>query len=102
MKRLWWMSVAAMTFVPGLALASADLAKTKNCTTCHSMTQRVVGPSFKDISVKYAKQKDAEDKLTQRVMKGGGGVWGVVPMPANPQLSEADARALVKWILSQK
>jgi cytochrome c len=102
MKRLLWMSVPAMVLLPTLALASDSLAKAKNCTTCHSATARLVGPSFKEISVRYAKQKDAEDKLTQRVLKGSGGVWGVVPMPANAQLSEAEARALVKWIMSQK
>ena len=62
----------------------------------------MVGPSYKDIAAKYAGQKDAEDKLVQKVLKGGGGVWGPVPMPANTQVSEAEARTLVKWVLAQK
>lgn len=69
---------------------------------CHAMGNKVVGPSYKDVAAKYAGQKDAEDKLVQKVIKGGAGVWGAVPMPANAQVSEAESRTLVKWILSQK
>ncbi|MES2831090.1 MAG: c-type cytochrome [Pseudomonadota bacterium] len=84
------------------AFANADLAKSKNCMACHAVSNKVVGPAYKDISAKYAGQGDAEDKLTQKVMKGGSGVWGVVPMPANPQVSEAEARTLIKWVLTLK
>ena len=69
---------------------------------CHAIDKKVVGPSYKDIAAKYAGQKDAEDKLVQKVIKGGSGVWGAVPMPANPQVTEAEARTIVKWVLSQK
>lgn len=88
--------------VSNAALANADLAKAKNCMACHAMGNKVVGPSYKDVAAKYAGQKDAEDKLVQKVIKGGAGVWGAVPMPANAQVSEAESRTLVKWILSQK
>ncbi len=88
--------------VSNAAMANADLAKAKNCMACHSVSNKVVGPAFKDVAAKYAGQKDAEDKLTQKVLKGGSGVWGAVPMPANAQVSEAEARTLVKWVLSQK
>jgi cytochrome c len=54
------------------------------------------------MAVKYAGQKDAADKLATKIIKGGSGVWGVVPMPANPQVSEAEAKQLASWILSQK
>jgi cytochrome c len=86
----------------GAAMANADLAKSKNCMACHSVDNKVVGPAFKDVAAKYAGQKDAEDKLTQKVLKGGSGVWGPVPMPANTQVNESEARTLVKWVLSQK
>lgn len=89
-------------FASSSALASADLAKTKNCMACHAVASKLVGPAYKDVAAKYAGQKDAEDKLTQKVLKGGSGVWGVVPMPANAQVNEAEARTLVKWVLSQK
>lgn len=94
--------LAASALVSNAAMANADLAKSKNCMTCHSVANKVVGPAFKDVAAKYAGQKDAEDKLTQKVLKGGSGSWGAVPMPANTQVSEAEARTLVKWVLSQK
>lgn len=86
----------------GSAMANADLAKAKNCMTCHAVANKVVGPAFKDIAAKYAGQKDAEDKLAKKVIAGGSGVWGAIPMPANAQVSDAEAKTLVKWILTQK
>jgi cytochrome c len=104
MKRsLMLMAVSVLTAVSsGSALAQADLAKAKNCMACHAVANKLVGPAYKDVAAKYAGQKGAEDKLVQKVMKGGAGVWGPVPMPANPQVSEAEARSLVKWVLAQK
>lgn len=84
------------------ALANQQLAQQKNCMACHAVDKKLVGPSFKDISKKYAGQKDAVDKLAVKVIKGGSGVWGPVPMPANAQVSPADAKTLVQWILTQK
>jgi cytochrome c len=84
------------------AMADQALAQSKNCMACHAVDKKVVGPSFKDVAAKYAGQKDAAAKLATKVMKGGGGVWGPVPMPANPQVNEAEAKKLVAWVLSQK
>lgn len=84
------------------ALADMQLATSKNCLACHAVANKLVGPSFKDIAAKYAGQDGALEKLSNKVMKGGGGVWGVVPMPANTQVSPAEARKLVAWILTQK
>jgi len=86
----------------GPVRANADLAEKKNCMACHAVDKKLVGPSYKDVAAKYAGQKDAADKLTVKVMKGGAGVWGPVPMPANPQVSEAEAKLLVQWVLMQK
>ena len=94
------MSVAA--FASTNAMANPDLAKAKNCMACHAIATKLVGPAYKDIAAKYAGQKDAEAKLVQKVMKGGSGTWGAVPMPANTQVSDAEAQTLVKWVLSQK
>ena len=69
---------------------------------CHAVDKKLVGPSYKDVAAKYAGQKDAVDKLAQKVVKGGAGVWGAVPMPANPQVSEAEAKQLVQWILTHE
>lgn len=102
MKAFWLGCVALAALVSNGAMANADLAKSKNCMACHAAANKVVGPAYKDIAAKYAGQKDAEDKLVTKVIKGGSGVWGPVPMPANNQLSEAEARTLVKWILATK
>jgi cytochrome c len=102
MKRSLLVCLALGALASNAALANADLAKAKNCMACHSVSSKVVGPAFKDVAAKYAGQKDAEDKLTRKVLKGGSGVWGAVPMPANAQVNEAEARTLVKWVLSLK
>ncbi len=102
MKRTLLLGLFLVAGVSNGALANADLAKAKNCMACHSVNNKVLGPAFKDIGAKYASQKGAEDKLVQKVLKGGSGVWGTVPMPANGQVSEAEARTLVKWMLTLK
>ena len=84
------------------ALASADLAQKKNCMACHATDKQLIGPGYKEVAAKYAGQKDAADKLAQKIVKGGAGVWGQVPMPANPQVSEAEAKQLAAWVLSVK
>ena len=84
------------------ALANADLAKSKNCMACHAVDKKMVGPSYKDVSTKYAGQKGAEEQLVQKVLKGSKGVWGQIPMPPNANVSEAEAKTLVTWILGQK
>jgi cytochrome c len=93
---------AAATSVARAEPASgvADLAKSKACMSCHAFDKRIVGPSFKEISARYKGQGDAEDKLLAKLKAGGGGAWGPIPMPANPDLAEADARSLLRWILS--
>jgi cytochrome c len=84
------------------AMADAGLAASKNCMSCHAVDKKLLGPAFKEVASKYAGDKTATDKLVLKVMKGGSGAWGAVPMPANPQVNEAEAKRLVAWILSQK
>jgi cytochrome c len=84
------------------ARADMALATSKNCMACHAVDKKLVGPSYKDIAAKYGDQKDAVDKLSAKVIKGGGGVWGPVPMPANAQVTPDEAKKLVGWILTQK
>jgi len=79
-----------------------ELAKSKGCFTCHAVDKKVVGPAFKDVAQKYAGQADAQAKLAEKVIKGGSGVWGQMPMPPNPKLSTDEANKLVQWILSLK
>lgn len=102
MKRSLMLCVVLSALASSSAMASADLAKAKNCMACHAVATKLVGPAYKDVASKYAGQKDAEDKLVGKILKGGSGAWGAVPMPANPQVSEAEARTLVKWIMAQK
>ena len=94
--------IALTAIATAPAFAQADLAQKKNCMACHAVDKKLVGPSYKDVAAKYAGQKDAVDKLAQKVVKGGSGAWGAVPMPANPQVTEAEAKQLVGWILTQK
>ncbi len=89
-------------FVSQTAFADPALATSKNCMACHAVDKKVLGPAYKDIAAKYAGQKDAVAKLSVKVIKGGAGVWGPVPMPANAQVNEAEAKTLVTWILATK
>lgn len=92
----------ALACASGTAVASADLAKAKNCMACHAEAKKMIGPAYKDVAAKYANDKDAVAKLSEKIIKGGVGVWGQIPMPANAQVSQADAETLSKWILSLK
>ncbi len=84
------------------SFASEDLAKSKNCLTCHGIDKKIVGPSLKDIAAKRASEKGAEAALAAKIKNGSKGEWGQVPMPANPTVSDAEAATLAKWVLSQK
>ena len=101
MKRVWFAALAAVCWSQS-ALADEKLAGTKNCLACHSINTQVVGPAFKDVAKKYAGDKTAVDTLAAKVRAGGGGVWGAIPMPANPQVNEAESKKLVTWILGLK
>lgn len=86
----------------GSAVASQDLAQKKNCMACHAVDKKLVGPAYKEVAKKYAGQKDAPAKLAEKIQKGGTGVWGQVPMPANPQVNADEAKTLAAWVLSSK
>ena len=94
--------LAALTTLAAPAMADEALAKSKNCMACHAVDKKLVGPAYKEIAKKYAGDATAADKLAQKVIKGGSGVWGAIPMPANPGVSEADAKKLAAWVLGQK
>lgn len=99
-KALLFLSLSAGFAAP--ALADLQLAQSKNCMACHGVDKKVIGPSFKDVAAKYKDTKGAVDLLAGKIIKGGSGVWGPVPMPANPQVSEADAKKLAAWVLQAK
>ena len=101
MKRALF-ALLVITTVAAPALADQALATAKNCMACHAVDKKLVGPAYKEVATKYAGQKDAADKLAVKIVKGGAGVWGPVPMPANPQVTEAEAKQLAAWVLSIK
>jgi cytochrome c len=101
MKRIL-IAIAATTLLAAPAMADMALAKSKNCMACHAVDRKLVGPSYKDVAAKYAGDAAAADKLAAKIMKGGSGVWGAIPMPANPQVSAAEANILAAWVLSNK
>ena len=89
-------SITAIT-----AYADEALLKKNNCMACHAVDKKVVGPAYKDVAAKY-KGQAMTDKLAAKIRAGGSGVWGPVPMPANTQVSEADAKKMATWILNVK
>ena len=93
---------AALAALAAPAFAQEQLASKSGCLACHAVDKKIVGPAYKDVAAKYKGDKDAEAKLSEKVKKGGVGVWGQIPMPPNAQVSDADIHALVKWILSLK
>lgn len=92
--------LASLVLVARAAQADEALAKSKGCLGCHAVDKKILGPAYKDVAAKYAGQ-DVVDQLAQKVMKGGGGVWGQMPMPANSVTPE-EAKRLVQWVLSKK
>ena len=101
-QRMLAMAAVIAAAATSPAFADQALATAKNCMACHAIDRKLVGPSYKDVAAKYAGQKDAADKLATKILKGGAGAWGAIPMPANPQVNEADAKKLASWILTQK
>ena len=82
--------------------AAQALMQKDGCSACHAIDRKVVGPAYQDVAAKYKGDKDALAKLSEKVKKGGSGVWGPVPMPPNAQISDADIKTLVGWILTLK
>lgn len=94
--------IAGAALVATNAMANEELAKKSGCMACHAVDKKVVGPAYKEVAKKYAGQKDAEAKLVEKVIKGGKGAWGEVPMPPNAAVKPDDVKTLVKWVLATK
>jgi len=75
------------------------VAKQNACLGCHAVNKKIVGPSFESVAQKYKNNPNAQTFLKNKIAKGGAGSWGVVPMPANAKLSDADLGLLTGWIL---
>ncbi len=76
-----------------------ELIAKSDCLTCHKVSEKLTGPSYKDVAAKYENTDANVDLLTSKIIKGGTGVWGAIPMTPHAQLSESDAKQMVKYIL---
>ena len=94
--------IMSLILVTSPAWADDNLLQKNNCLACHNVTQTVVGPAFRAVANKYRGQADAADKLARKIRLGGSGVWGAMPMPAHPQISDADAKKLATYVLNIK
>ncbi len=99
---LGWLAVICLLGCAGSVRADYDLVVKKNCLACHQVDKRKYGPNFKEVAAKYADQKSAVEVLAKKIRRGGTGVWGQDVMPAQPQVSAAEARALATYVLSLK
>ncbi|MDR1854528.1 MAG: c-type cytochrome [Azoarcus sp.] len=103
MKAIIAVAVAAGLLSSAPAFADEAMAKAKGCTACHKVDGKLIGPAYKEVAKKYAGDAGAVDTLTKKVLDGGTGVWGKVPMTPNKgKVSPDEAKALVKWVLSLK
>jgi cytochrome c len=102
MTRSKTLALAAFTLLAAASLPAAAnlaLAQKNACVACHAVDKKLLGPAYTEVAKKYAGQKDAAAALAASIKKGGSGKWGQIPMPAQPNLSEADALVLANWIL---
>ncbi len=102
MKRPIVLVAASLCLGPAVVQADDEFYKTKNCFACHRVERNHLGPHFKSIAARYAGQAGADEQLAKKIREGGVGVWGPVPMPPQPQVSEAEALTLARWILDLK
>ena len=97
---------ANTTTASGISTAEADagleLIAKSDCLTCHKVEGRIIGPSYSEVAEKYPVDSATIKMLAEKVIKGGAGNWGEVQMTPHPQLSENDAKAMVKYVLSLK
>ncbi len=103
MKHLMITAMGAASLLASSHLFATDgetLYKTKACVACHQIDTKVVGPSYKDVSAKYAGQEGAVETVASHIKNGVSGIWGPIPMPAN-QVTDEEARILAEWVLSQ-
>jgi cytochrome c len=103
MQFLKVITLSIFIFTSNLAFADAEkakgLLKSKNCLACHAVDKKLVGPSYKDVAAKYKGDKTAPDMIAKKIIKGGSGNWGPIPMPPH-SISDADALMLAKYILA--
>lgn len=92
---------AALSVQPAFATDAEALFKSKPCAACHNVDMKMVGPALKEVAAKYAGTEGAVDLLAGHIKNGSQGVWGPMPMPANP-VTDEEAKILAEWVLSLK
>ncbi len=92
---------AATPTDPKLDAEAARLLRKHNCSACHQLERKVVGPSFKAVAERYAGNEDGIDLLTQSIRAGGAGKWGPIPMPPSPRIDDDELATMARWILSR-
>jgi cytochrome c len=104
MKKTAALLLALTVSAAGVAAADEleDMMKKNGCNACHAEDKKVIGPSYKDVAAKYKGDASAVAKLSDKVKKGGSGVWGPVPMPPNTQVKDEDVKKMVELILALK
>ncbi len=95
------LGIAVATLCTPTAWANEDLARKNGCAVCHAMDKKIVGPTWRDIALKYKGDAQAQEVLAARVKAGGKGVWGQVVMPPQAKVSDADLKAILGWALAQ-
>lgn len=100
MKAIVIAVAAVLSMGAGVASADQALAQKSACMSCHQVAKKVVGPSFQDVAKKYKGDAKAADHIVTVIKKGGKGVWGPVPMPPHPQVSDDNAKKLADWVLA--
>ena len=103
MKASWIFAAGAflaLTSVSVNAAAPTDVLTRNACLACHGVSNKIVGPGYNEVAAKYAGQADAAATLSKHIKEGGVGVWGQIPMPAQPNLSDEDLKAVVDWIVA--
>ena len=98
----WFLTALSLAaLLPGAAAhADEKLARARNCYACHQVESKLVGPAWRDVATRYARDAQSEARLARKIREGGAGAWGVVAMAPNPAVTDADARALARWVLS--
>jgi len=104
MKAILGIAAAAALLVAGQAVAADAPKEAAACMACHQVAVKVVGPAYKDVAKKYAGDAAAVDKLTKKVIAGGKGVWGEIPMPpkGGTALKDEEIKKVVAWIMTLK
>jgi len=99
-ERILVSTVLGVAFLSAPVFADHALAQAKGCMACHQVEAKLVGPAYKEVAAKYKADANAASALAGKIKAGGTGVWGAIPMPPQPMLSDDEAAKLAAWVMS--